>query len=114
MSTQSYCTSREKFNASYGNWEPAEYDEYLVCDCCGKNGADYDDNGRPTGASTSFEAYSIPWKNDYHVCEDCIKDFLSDEGNDCEGICPVCKELLNNEDQFAEHIFDHHITLEGV
>ena len=110
MSKEAYCTSRERFNASYGNWEPAEYEDYIVCDCCGENDADYDDSDRP---STSFEAYAIPWKEDYHICEDCIADFLDDEGNDLDYECPVCNRQLTKE-SFADHVLNKHLTLEGV
>ena len=107
MSTQSYCTSQERYSASYGNWEPAEYDEYLSCDYCMENSGDLEE------PNTSMEMYAIPWKVDYHICEDCINDFLDDEGNDYDYECPVCNLQLTKE-SFADHVLNKHLTLEGV
>ena len=105
MSTISICTRDMRFNTSWGNYEPPEYQDYLTCDRC------YDDDSE---ISVNDELYKISWKPDFHVCEDCIEEFLNDEYNDLEGVCPECDMVFNDKDLFTEHMLHDHLELEGI
>lgn len=106
-----YCTSPIRFNSSYGNYEPAEYENYLVCDYCKKN-EDPDED-----TNLTEEMYEISWDEDFHICEDCIEEFLLDFVNDnaieSKVFCPVCNKEFSSEDfsSFREHMLDKHLFL---
>lgn len=108
MSKISYCSRESRFNSSYGNYDPPEYTDYLECD-------------RHTSEEQEDHTfYVIPWKKDFHVCEDCIDDFLDDTANDClnletfEYTCPDCDAVIFGKDLFIFHLMNEHIEEEEI
>lgn len=91
------------YDESYGNWLPAETENAFECDYC---------------HTENDTAYAIPWKKDFHVCEDCIDDFLDDTANDCLNLetfkytCPVCDEIFDTKDEFIFHVINNHLDME--
>ena len=105
MSIISIQTSPMSFSKSFGNYLPPEYEDFLTCDYC------YDDD---TELSINDMLYNIPWRSDFHICENCINDFLDDEGGDLGYVCPICDISLNDKETFTAHMLKEHLELGGI
>lgn len=101
MSVTSKQISPMRFNTSFGNYLPPEYENSLQCDCCSKI------------ENTMNEITPL---NDYHVCSDCLASWVDDmvsdasNGDDDILICTLCGENFTTSELFVAHLNFTHIN----